>query len=95
MSPGVSCTRNADQRDEAWLKREIVPRLDAFTLSEIGRATGLSLAASSCIRAGARVPHPRHWEALLAPIKEADSPTGNLKGRIETAWPNGINIQRQ
>jgi hypothetical protein len=32
------------QRDEAWFKREIVPKLDAFSLKEIGRATGLSLA---------------------------------------------------
>jgi CRISPR-associated protein Cas1 len=59
-----------DQRDEAWFKREIVPKLDAFSLKEIGKATGLSLAACSRIRAGARVPHPRHWEALR---KLADS----------------------
>jgi hypothetical protein len=52
------------QRDEAWFKREIAPRLDGFSLGEIGKATGLSLAACSRIRAGARVPHPRHWEAL-------------------------------
>ena len=52
------------QRDEAWFKREIAPKLDAFTLAEIAAATGLSLAACSRIRAGARVPHPRHWEAL-------------------------------
>jgi len=52
------------QRDEAWFKREIAPKLDAFSLKEIAKATGLSLAASSRIRAGARVPHPRHWEAL-------------------------------
>ncbi len=57
------------QRDEAWFKREIVPRLDGFSLKEIGKATGLSLAACSRIRAGAKVPHPRHWEALLALIK--------------------------
>ena len=44
------------QRDEAWFKREIAPKLD--------KATGLSLAACSRIRAGARVPHARHWEAL-------------------------------
>jgi CRISPR-associated endonuclease Cas1 len=55
-----------DQRDEAWFKREIAPKLDAFSLKEIGHATGLSLAACSRIRAGATVPHPRHWEALLA-----------------------------
>jgi hypothetical protein len=53
------------KRDEAWFKREIVPKLDAFTLAEIRNATGLSLAACSRIRAGARVPHPRHWQALL------------------------------
>jgi CRISPR-associated endonuclease Cas1 len=52
------------QRDEAWFKREIAPKLDAFSLKDIGKATGLSLAACSRIRAGAKVPHPRHWEAL-------------------------------
>jgi hypothetical protein len=54
------------QRDEAWFKREIAPKLDAFTLKEIGKATGLSLAACSRIRAGAKAPHRRHWEALRA-----------------------------
>jgi hypothetical protein len=54
------------QRDEAWFKREIAPKLDAFTLKEMGEATGLSLAACSRIRAGAKVPHPRHWDALRA-----------------------------
>jgi CRISPR-associated protein Cas1 len=53
-----------EQRDEAWFKREVAPKLDVFTLSEIGKATGLSLAACSRFRAGARVPHPRHWAAL-------------------------------
>jgi hypothetical protein len=53
-----------DQRDEAWFTREIAPRLDAFTLREIAEATGLSFAACSRIRAGAKVPHPRHWSAL-------------------------------
>jgi hypothetical protein len=54
------------QRDEAWFKREIAPKLYAFTLKEIAEATGLSLAACSRIRAGAKVPHPRPWEALIA-----------------------------
>jgi hypothetical protein len=31
---------NADQRDEAWLKREIAQKLDAFPLREIGEARG-------------------------------------------------------
>lgn len=53
-----------EQRDEAWFKHEIAPKLDAFTLAEIAAATGLSLAACSRIRAGAKVPHARHWAAL-------------------------------
>jgi hypothetical protein len=57
------------KRDEAWFKREIAPRLDGFALKEMGKATGLSLAACSRIRAGAKVPHPRHWEALLALVE--------------------------
>jgi hypothetical protein len=40
------------------------PKLDAFLLKEIAAATGLSLAACSRIRAGARVPHSRHWAPL-------------------------------
>ena len=59
-----------DQRDEGWFKREIAPKLDVFTLAEIAAVTGLSLAACSRIRARARVPHPRHWDALQ---KLADS----------------------
>ncbi|MGA8474042.1 MAG: CRISPR-associated endonuclease Cas1 [Candidatus Cybelea sp.] len=57
------------QRDEAWYKREIAPKLDAFSLKEIADATGLSLAACSRIRAGSRAPHPRHWDALLALVE--------------------------
>ena len=53
-------------RDEAWFKREIAPKLDAFSLKEIAKATGLSLAACSRIRAGSQVSHPRHWDALIA-----------------------------
>lgn len=53
-----------DQRDNAWIRREVVPKLDAYPLSAIANATGLSLAACSRIRSGERVPHPRHWKAL-------------------------------
>jgi hypothetical protein len=49
---------------------ETFRKLDAFSLKEIAGATGLSLAACSRIRAGAKVPHPRHWQALR---KLADS----------------------
>ncbi|HEV3090551.1 MAG TPA: hypothetical protein VGX91_03805 [Candidatus Cybelea sp.] len=51
-------------RNEAWFKREMAAKLDGFSLKEIGKATGLSLAACSRIRTGAKVAHPRHWEAL-------------------------------
>jgi hypothetical protein len=54
----------AEHRDEAWFKREIAPKLDSFSPKEIAAATGLWLAACSRVRARARVPHPRHWEAL-------------------------------
>ena len=46
-------------RDPAWFLRDVVPKLDAFTLAKIAKATGFSLAACSRIRSGARVPHPR------------------------------------
>ncbi|MGA7356055.1 MAG: hypothetical protein WA431_05585 [Candidatus Cybelea sp.] len=57
------------QRNEAWFKREIAPKLDGFSLKEIGKAAGLSLAACSRIRAGERVPHPRHWDCLFALVE--------------------------
>jgi CRISPR-associated endonuclease Cas1 len=56
-------------RDRAWFLREVAPKLDAFSLGEIAKVTGLSLAACSRFRAGARVPHPRHWEAFLALVE--------------------------
>ncbi len=60
---------HAGQRDEAWFKREVAPKLDAFTLAEIAAVTGLSLAACSRIRAGARVPHRRQWDRLLTLVE--------------------------
>jgi hypothetical protein len=56
--------RSAAGIREAWFKREITPKLDAFTLAEIAAATGLSLAACSRVRSGAKAPHPRRWEVL-------------------------------
>jgi hypothetical protein len=60
------------QRDETCFKREIAPKLDAFSLKEIGEATGFSLAACSRIRAAAKVPHPRHWDRLLALVQSRE-----------------------
>jgi Ni/Co efflux regulator RcnB len=56
-------------RDRTWFLREVTPKLDAFSLNEIANATDLSLAACSRFRAGSRVPHPRHWEVLLALVE--------------------------
>jgi hypothetical protein len=57
---------NGAGHDRAWFLRVVVPKLDDVPLSAIARATGLSLAGCSRYRTGERVPHPRHWEALLA-----------------------------
>jgi hypothetical protein len=65
-----SRAHDAENRDEAWFLRQVTPRLDGFTLAQIAKATGLSLAACSRIRAGARIPHPRHWKAFLALITQ-------------------------
>jgi CRISPR-associated endonuclease Cas1 len=61
-----------EQHDRAWFLREVTPKLDAFSLAEIARATGLSLAASSRFRAGTRMPHPRHWDAFLALVEGSE-----------------------
>jgi hypothetical protein len=58
-----------EERDRAWFLREVTPKLDAFSLSQIAKATGLSLAACSRFRAGTRVPHPRHWVAFIALVQ--------------------------
>jgi hypothetical protein len=52
----------------------VTPKLDAFSLAEIAKTSGLSLAACSRFRAGTRIPHPRHWEALLALVEERLEP---------------------
>jgi hypothetical protein len=59
-------------RDEAWFRREVTPKLQGYPLSAIARATGLSLAACSRIRAASQTPHPRHSNGLLAFVE-----TGN------------------
>jgi len=63
-----------ETRDRAWFLREVTPKLDAFSLAEIAKTSGLSLAACSRFRAGTRIPHPRHWEALLALVEERLEP---------------------
>ena len=55
----------AQPRDDAWFQREVLPKLDSFSLKEMAEVTGLSLLACSRVRSGARLPHPRHWRALI------------------------------
>jgi hypothetical protein len=55
------------QRGEAWFEREIAPKLDAFSLKEIAKARGLSLAACSRIRATRLMP-PFIRHRMLIPI---------------------------
>jgi CRISPR-associated endonuclease Cas1 len=52
--------------DPAVFSREIMPRLQLVTLSELARATGLTPGYLSQIRRGKKVPHPRHWHAFAA-----------------------------
>jgi hypothetical protein len=55
--------------DETWFRREVLPRLDGFSLKAMADATRLSLTACSRIRSGSRLPHPRHWEALVTLVE--------------------------
>jgi hypothetical protein len=56
-------------RDEAWFRREVLPKLDDYPLNAIAEVTGLSLTACSRIRSGLRTPHPRHWDAFVALLR--------------------------
>jgi hypothetical protein len=71
------------QRDEAWFKHEIASNLDAFTLAELAAATGLSLAACSRVRAGARVPHQRHWGSLDALLDTERASADGQRARLK------------
>ena len=53
----------------AWLTEEtylgrIQPLLAGITNKAVASALGTSVLYASAIRAGRRVPHPRHWQAL-------------------------------
>ena len=58
------------ERDEAWFKREIVPKLDAFRLRRWAWRRGYRSRPVRASGRGAR-PHPRHWEALLTLIERS------------------------
>lgn len=54
----------AEERER--FNEEVLPGLAAVTLAALSTATSLSKTYCSFIKRGLRVPHPRHWEALLA-----------------------------
>ena len=50
--------------DPEWFRANVLPGLAGVSLPAIAKATGMSTSAASKVRAGRRVPHPRHWGAL-------------------------------
>jgi CRISPR-associated endonuclease Cas1 len=50
--------------DATQYERDIAPLLQELDARTVADATGLSMIYCRQIRAGTRVPHPRHWEAL-------------------------------
>ena len=50
--------------DEETYLRKIKPRLAGVTLPVISSALGVSKPYATDIRAGRRLPHPRHWQML-------------------------------
>src|SRR5574341_395965 len=52
--------------DSAVYFRDVFPRVQAASVPAIVRATGLCYPYSALIRRGVKVPHPRHWEALVS-----------------------------
>jgi len=57
-------THTGEVHDPAWFTREVLPGLEGISLTKIAHATGMSTSSASKVRAGRRVPHPRHWGAL-------------------------------
>jgi CRISPR-associated endonuclease Cas1 len=53
-----------EEFDPEWYRMQILPRLADVSLTTIARATGMSDSSASKVRAGRRMPHRRHWEAL-------------------------------
>jgi len=50
--------------NESLYREKIRPRLAAFTVAAIASVLEISKPYATDIRAGMRVPHPRHWQAL-------------------------------
>jgi hypothetical protein len=55
---------HGEEQNPDRFRTEILSKLESVTLNRIAAVTGMSTSAASKIRAGRRIPHPRHWEAL-------------------------------
>lgn len=51
--------------DLSAFQRDVLPLIQGIPLSQLQRATGLSLRYVSLIRRGERTPHPRHWQGFI------------------------------
>jgi hypothetical protein len=67
--------------DLTAFEREILPLIREVPLSQLVKTTGLSLRYILQIRRGKRVPHPRHWAALLAAAGVRRSAAARRRGR--------------
>ncbi|HLY59535.1 MAG TPA: CRISPR-associated endonuclease Cas1 [Terriglobia bacterium] len=50
--------------DERTYCEKILPRLASFSVRAISSALSISVPYASGIRAGRRIPHPRHWQSI-------------------------------
>ena len=57
-----------DWLNEKFYRKKIQPRLVAFTVPAIASALGISRPYATDVRAGRRLPHPRHWERLAQQV---------------------------
>jgi len=57
---------NTDVQELQLFTRDILPKLQAVSLRDMSRATGLTEGYCSFVRRGLKVPHRRHWQPLAA-----------------------------
>jgi|SRR5579864_4826394 len=57
-------TPKSNQINEEFYRERIQPRLASVALSEIASELEISIPYAADIRAGRRIPHPRHWQTL-------------------------------
>ena len=61
-------------QDQERFTSEVLPKLATVTLTTIAEAIGVSTSTASKVRAGRRVPHPRHWAALEQLVRMEPKP---------------------